>query len=674
MRTNSSITNPAIYFEYRLQGSNKFYMVGSDKEADSSTGKKMASRLKLRKKKYHPPLQEYSNQPNIECNKTTEEHKTSKIQTYAQIASSTQIFEENEIFTKAIENAKKHNIKMKAGRQDRGYGNCAFEAVINNINDRDCFSDKLLQSPNWYRRSWMDQMMMRIIMGICLWNPGYTENQIREGFAKLQETGIYEIDFFGDMMIAGIACGTRKRILIFNTSENLVHDPISVVDPTHYDERINIDNETPVVVAYNNYHYENLLPVDEQDRQQTIKLVDSYIKDRYNVEYGFTKKDIKYLTSPSQGKERQERKVVHQVLIARSPTSTIRKQHQDELKVDSNHCYNFVKPENLNKFESEGLEEPEKQSWTIVLNKNQKRKLENSQKHQQKTTCQTKIKKKCEEKLKTNNQENVLKIEADKKKQSEVKLKTNNPVVEKECFKWGNVMFEEMENNKIKCGFCQSQCLRLISHLNGSPKCRHGIKMAGLKLYYNKYSQRKRKKKSEQKKKAEDPEEFKKNHDDRVKKSKQKKKTEDPEEFKKIQNDRVKKSEQKKKAEDPEEFKKNQNDRIKKSEQIKKVEDHERYIEDLKGRVRKSRNMVTADDRLMKFRKKIQYGPIFICTCCHQKLFLNQVDEFTEKLKEEIDKIDQDIRAESIKSEIQVDLGRNELEVEIKCTYICTSF
>ena len=49
------------------------------------------------------------------------------------------------------------------------------------------------------------------------------------------------------------------------------------------------------------------------------------------------------------------------------------------------------------------------------------------------------------------------------------------------------------------------------------------------------------------------------------------------------------------------------------------------------------------------------------------------MDEFTEKLKEEIDKIDQDIRAESIKSEKQVDLGRNELEVEIKCTYICTS-
>ena len=72
------------------------------------------------------------------------------MKTYAQILSSThQIFDENGIFTRAIENAKKHNIKIKSERKDRGYGNCAFEAVINNINDRACFHDKLLQSPNW---------------------------------------------------------------------------------------------------------------------------------------------------------------------------------------------------------------------------------------------------------------------------------------------------------------------------------------------------------------------------------------------------------------------------------------------------------------------------------------------------------------------------------------------
>ena len=232
----------------------------------------MTSRLKLRKKKQHPP----------------------ENARYSQI-----VIDENDIVNRAIASAQKHNIKLRAGTKDRGYGNCAFEAVINNINDRDCFLEKLRQTPNWYRRQWMNEMLESILLGICQWNPGYTENQLREGFAKLQEAGVYEIDYFGDMMMGGIACGTKKRILIFNTSDNLIHDPISVVDPNHYDFRIETVDETPIVVAYNNYHYENLHPIDEKDRQEIIRLTRSYIEGKYNIDYGFTKKDINYLTSQS---------------------------------------------------------------------------------------------------------------------------------------------------------------------------------------------------------------------------------------------------------------------------------------------------------------------------------------------------------------------------------------
>ena len=240
---------------------------------------------------------------------TTEELKQINLQEYVDIASSSsQVYNENEIFQKAIESANKHKIKIEPGRKDRGYGNCVFEAVINNINDRDCFDEKLFQTPNWYRWSWMNQMMERLITGICPWNPGYSLQQIREGFAKIKESGVYEIDFFGDMMIVGIACGIKKRILIFNTNENLVHDPISVIDPTQYDARIRIENETPVVVAYNNYHYENLHPVDENDRQETIRLVESYTNGRYYVDYGFSKADIRYLLSPSPKHTRQDRR------------------------------------------------------------------------------------------------------------------------------------------------------------------------------------------------------------------------------------------------------------------------------------------------------------------------------------------------------------------------------
>ena len=41
----------------------------------------------------------------------------------------------------AIESARKHSIKLVAGKLNRADGNCAFESVINNINSRDCYQD-----------------------------------------------------------------------------------------------------------------------------------------------------------------------------------------------------------------------------------------------------------------------------------------------------------------------------------------------------------------------------------------------------------------------------------------------------------------------------------------------------------------------------------------------------
>ena len=97
--------------------------------------------------------------------------------------------------------------------------------------------------------------------------------------------------------MAGIACGVRKRILIFNTHTNTTHDPISVVDPRDYGGEI--DSEIPVVVAYNLVHFESLHPVDEIDIQETIKLANSYSTGDYEDAYGFTRCDMPYLISRS---------------------------------------------------------------------------------------------------------------------------------------------------------------------------------------------------------------------------------------------------------------------------------------------------------------------------------------------------------------------------------------
>ena len=160
------------------------------------------------------------------------------------------MYTENRIFPRAIASAQKHRIRLEPGRQNHADGNCSYESVIFNINDRDCFKEKLPMNPDFYRRIWNTDMMNQILDRKNPWNPGLTREQIKQGFQKLMETGVYEVSFFGDMMMAGIACGIRNRILIFNTNENIPttgHDPVSVVDPTHYGGKI--DNKIPVVVV-----------------------------------------------------------------------------------------------------------------------------------------------------------------------------------------------------------------------------------------------------------------------------------------------------------------------------------------------------------------------------------------------------------------------------------------
>ena len=203
------------------------------------------------------------------------------------------------IFLRAIENAKKHKIRIVAGIENQGGGNCSYESVLLNINERDCFKVGFVMSPDYYRRVWNVDLRAKILDGRIDWNPGMTRSEIIEGFEELMQAGVYERDFFGDLMMAGIACGTRKRILIFNTHEMTPHDPISVIDPTHYGGVV--DSDVPVVLAYDLVHYESLHTVDDDDIAQTIKLVNCYVAQpsTYRQEYGFTREDMQYLITPS---------------------------------------------------------------------------------------------------------------------------------------------------------------------------------------------------------------------------------------------------------------------------------------------------------------------------------------------------------------------------------------
>ena len=114
----------------------------------------------------------------------------------------------------------------------------------------------------------------------------------KENWNRLRQSGVYEVDFFGDMVIHAIARGCNKNILIFNTSVEAA-DPIYVIEASQFGGFS--DTDIPVVVAYNQVHYESLHPLTEDDIENTKMLVNSYIDGTYQ----FTKKDIPYLISTS---------------------------------------------------------------------------------------------------------------------------------------------------------------------------------------------------------------------------------------------------------------------------------------------------------------------------------------------------------------------------------------
>ena len=191
------------------------------------------------------------------------------------------------IMTRAIESAKKHGINLVPGILNKADGNCAFDAALNNINHRNCFTEKLLLSSIVYRQIWVTELEMESSNYPAL-GAGYTKEEKEENWNQLKQSGVYEVDFFGDMVIHAIARGCNKNILIFNTNIEAA-DPIYVIQANHFGGFS--DTDIPIVIAYNQVHYESLHPLTDQDTEQTKMLMHSYI----NGTYQYKKKDIPFL-------------------------------------------------------------------------------------------------------------------------------------------------------------------------------------------------------------------------------------------------------------------------------------------------------------------------------------------------------------------------------------------
>jgi hypothetical protein len=154
--------------------------------------------------------------------------------------------EQSNMILIAIANAKKHDIDLLPGVLNRADGNCAFDAVINNINQRACFAEKLTLSSSTYRQIWVTELESESDNFPSL-GAGYTEDERKENWNRLKESGVYEVDFFGDFVIHAIARGCHKNILIFNTSLEASF-PVNLIEAKEFGGFT--ESEIPVLLGY----------------------------------------------------------------------------------------------------------------------------------------------------------------------------------------------------------------------------------------------------------------------------------------------------------------------------------------------------------------------------------------------------------------------------------------
>ena len=199
-----------------------------------------------------------------------------------------------EIVAKCKCSARRHDIELVHGRPNEAIGNCSIDSSVFNIADRKEFTadQKVTMHPKEARQVWVTELQTVIESDYSDIIPDNIPNfNAEECWNELKQDRVYEIPLIGDLLIHAISRGSKKVILIFNTSTQ-ANDPIYVVEPERFGGVR--DSDIPIVLAYNQSHYESMHPKSPEDVQKTIELIRQYI----NGDYPYSKKDIDYLTTP----------------------------------------------------------------------------------------------------------------------------------------------------------------------------------------------------------------------------------------------------------------------------------------------------------------------------------------------------------------------------------------
>ena len=492
----------------------------------------------------------------------------------------------------AIASASKHGIKLKHGTANPGTGDCAFEAVIQNNNDRTCYREKYERTVNWYRRIWATDMKNRA--RDSPYNI-FTDQQWQDGWADMMIPGIYERGLFGDLMLAGIACGIKKILLIFNTNINTPHDPIYVVNPSNFN--VQPDTEIPIVLAYNMSHYESMEPCTMADIQSTVQLVKEYEEGRYRYE----RKDINFLVTPAHTPEDQCISPKQS-----TPKATCREYYMGK-KVkqwqNKSHEDNVEEPSTTNRKRKTSPKETQVQKEQIKSQKDNgehqdKTKMRKQSSMELNSSNSNTINHEYVGEQKGKNEENAECGKSNMQSQNEpIDLEEIDIYLDHQakvrqssyqddldlCYK----MKKTSQTNGIKevggkmeCPFCKILVKNLHLHFERNGNCANNIDMTHFSQEYTRYKKMKDRKRilentkrTQQRMKHEDPAAFNKRHAEASKKSQKKQKQQDPAGFSQKNTEAVKKAQRKQKLEDPADFSRRNTEAAKKAQRKQKLED-----------------------------------------------------------------------------------------------------
>ena len=194
------------------------------------------------------------------------------------------------IFGVATKIAKGHGISVIADQPNLAKGDCLFESLSQNINNRECFENKVTSDTDELREICVSELEKEFRKTDHY--PGHnnlfvTDEQLSlwdKGWAKQKVPREFNVDHcnISDLTAAGIGHCVNKHILVFNTTNDI--QPVTVYCGNYFDKTQNVESEIPIILAYDGQalHYESLLPKSELDIKRSISLVKAVLAGTYD--------------------------------------------------------------------------------------------------------------------------------------------------------------------------------------------------------------------------------------------------------------------------------------------------------------------------------------------------------------------------------------------------------